>query len=380
MLEIRKGTLPIKSWADDLEEGALQQAINLSNLPFAFSHISLMPDVHQGYGMPIGGVLATKEKLIVPNAVGVDIGCGVTALQTDISHISADKISTVLQKAKELIPVGFKHHKKPQRWEGFNTTPNSPVVREQLKSAKHQLCTLGGGNHFCSIEKGSDNHIWLMVHSGSRNIGYKVAAYYNKIAKKLNKNADIVPRSFDLAPLSLLTAEGAEYFDAMNYCLSFAKANREALISQFLQIFARVTGASEIQIIDCHHNFAAQETHFNEEVIIHRKGAIKATAGQLGIIPGSMGTSSYIVQGLGNPDSFNSSSHGAGRIMSRKEANKTITEESANRAMEGIIFDDWQNDYAEAPMAYKDIEKVIVQQNNLVKPIIKLTPLGVMKG
>ena len=380
MRVVQEGRLPIKIWAREVEEGAMQQAINLSNLPFAFSHIALMPDVHQGYGMPIGGILATQDKMIIPNAVGVDIGCGIVALKTDRTEISKREIETTLEKAKKSIPVGFKHNKKPQEWQGFRSAPKIGIIQQELQSARHQLSSLGGGNHFCSIEQGSDGYIWLMVHSGSRNIGYKVASHYNNLAKKYNQANKTVPKGYDLAPLSLETPEGREYFEAMNYCLDFARANRELLAEKLFNAYSRVTGGQVQQRIDCHHNYACKENHFGEEVVIHRKGAINARKNQLGVIPGSMGTSSYIVEGLGNPESFCSCSHGAGRVISRKEANRVITKEKANKAMQGIVFSGWKGDLSEAPMAYKDIEEVINIQKDLIKPLTRLSPLGVMKG
>ena len=379
------GTLPVKSWAADVEEGALLQAKNLSNLPFAFKHIAIMPDVHEGYGMPIGGVLAC-EGMIIPNAVGVDIGCGIVAAKTDVDNkeLSKENIKVIIDRAYKYgtIPVGFNHHKKPQEWEGFEQFPDLKIFNQEFNSAKRQLGTLGGGNHFCSIESGSDGYIWLMIHSGSRNLGYKVANHYNSIAKKINDSSNNpIPKEYDLAPLKIDSDEGKEYFAAMNYCLDFAKANREKLLDAFYSIFQKVTSSKEIlEKIDIHHNYAANETHYNTEVVLHRKGATSANRGELGIIPGSMGTSSYIVEGLGNPESFNSCSHGAGRVIGRKQANRVFTEEMANKAMEGIVFKDWKGDYAEAPMAYKDIEEVMNNQKDLVKPLVKLSPLGVMKG
>ena len=374
------GLIPIKSWAADLEEGALIQAQNLSKLPFAFKHIAIMADAHEGYGMPIGGVLACKD-MIIPNAVGVDIGCGVMAVKTDIKEISRDSIKVIINKVHKSIPSGFGHHKKPQDWEGFKGFPGTKIFNQEFNSARCQIGTLGGGNHFCSIEKGSDGHIWLMVRSGSRNLGYKVANYYNKIAKKINERTNLIPKSYDLAPLEINSEVGREYFDAMNYCLKFAKANREMLFDAFYGIFREVTSSKKIlQKIDIHHNYAAIETHYGEEVVLHRKGATSARQYELGIIPGSMGTPSYIVEGLGNPESFMSCSHGAGRVIGRKQANRVFTEEMANEAMEGIVFKGWKGDYSEAPMAYKDIEEVMNNQKDLVKPLVKLSPLGVMKG
>ncbi|MCF6463426.1 RtcB family protein [Clostridium sp. Cult1] len=374
------GRIPIKSWADEVEDEALEQAINLSNLPFAYSHIALMADVHVGFGMPIGGVLASKG-VIIPNAVGVDIGCGIIAAKTDIRDINIKQIKNIVDKAHNTIPLGYKHHKRPREWKEFDNPPKSEVVFEELEASRYQLGTLGGGNHFISIEQGSDGHIWLMVHSGSRNFGYKIANYYNKIANEINKEIKLSPLKQDLAGLYIDSEEGEEYFIAMNYALEFAKENRNQLLEQFYTIFREETDSYKIlQKIDIHHNYAAIETHFGEEVIVHRKGAIKAKLGELGIIPGSMGTPSYIVEGLGNEESFNTCSHGAGRVMSRKMANKLITKEMADKAMEGIVHKGWRGDLSEAPMAYKDIEEVIINQKDLVKPVVKLTPLGVVKG
>lgn len=374
------GNIPIKSWASDVDEGAMQQAVNLSNLPFAFSHVALMADVHEGFGMPIGGVLAAEE-MIIPNAVGVDIGCGVTAARTDIAEVPPRRLEKIIDKAYEIIPFGFKHHRKPREWHGFNEIPDIEILKEELESAKHQIGTLGSGNHFCSIEKGSDGYIWLMVHSGSRNLGYRVANYYNKIARTINKKSGLVPEEYDLASLYIDSEEGKEYFEAMNFCLKFARGNRDLILEAFYGAFSQQTGSKEIiQTIDIHHNYAAVEVHFGKEAIVHRKGATSARKGELGIIPGSMGTSSYIVEGLGNPESFMSCSHGAGRTISRKKANQTFTEEMANKSMEGIVFRGWKGDYSEAPMAYKDIEEVMENQKGLIKPLVKLSPLGVMKG
>ncbi len=374
------GKIPIKSWATDLEEDALQQAVNLSNLSFAYSHIALMADAHVGFGMPIGGVFASLG-VIIPNAVGVDIGCGIIAAKTDIKEIDIRSIEKIVDKAHKSIPLGFKHHKSPRKWEGFNNPPNLKIVMEELDAARYQLGTLGGGNHFLSIEKGSDGHIWLMVHSGSRNFGYKIAEHYNNVAIKLNEKIKLVPPKQDLAGLYIDSKEGKEYFNAMSYALKFAAENRRQLLEQFYDIFREETKSEKIlKKVSIHHNYASIEEHFGKEVIVHRKGAIKAEKGELGIIPGSMGTPSYIVEGLGNPESFRSCSHGAGRVMSRRQANKTITKEMVDKSMGDIVHKGWKKDFSEAPMAYKDIEEVMDNQKDLVKRVVKLTPLGVVKG
>lgn len=374
------GQIPIKSWATELEEGALNQATNLSNLSFAHSHIALMADAHVGFGMPIGGVLASKG-VVIPNAVGVDIGCGIIAAKTDIKNIKKEQIKNIVDKGHRTIPMGFKHHKNPRFWEGFNRPPSSEIIRSELDSARNQLGTLGGGNHFMTMEQGSDGHVWLMVHSGSRNFGYKIAEYYNNIAKKVNEKIKLVPPKQDLDGLYIDSEEGQEYFRAMNYALEFAAENRRQLLEQFYNIFRKETGSKKIlEQVAIHHNYAAIEKHFGEEVIVHRKGATRAGLGELGIIPGSMGTPSYIVEGLGNDESFHSCSHGAGRVMSRRQANRTITKEVAEKAMKGIVYKGFRKDLSEAPMAYKDIEEVMDNQKDLVKRVVKLTPLGVLKG
>lgn len=375
--EYKLGKIPIKVWTDEIEEEALRQAENLSNLDFAFGHIALMPDVHVGFGMPIGGVLATKD-YIIPNAVGVDIGCGVVAARTDVKPEDIDRraLHGIVQAAHREIPLGFKKHKKERDWEGFERVRDSKILLQEIDNARYQLGTLGGGNHFMSIEEGSDGYVWLMVHSGSRNFGYTVANHYNDMAKKLDENKD----SKDLAALRLDSELGKDYFRDMNYVLEFAKENRRQLLEDFYSIFRRYVKSKDLEdIVEIHHNYAAKESHFGEEVMVHRKGAINADKGRRGIVPGSMGTSSYIVEGLGNPDSFNTSSHGAGRDMSRREANRTIDREEFRKIMEGIVFREGR-DLSEAPMAYKDIEEVMDNQKDLTKRLVQLNPMGVVKA
>lgn len=374
------GKIPIKSWASEVEDGALNQAVNLSNLSFAHSHIALMADVHVGFGMPIGGVLAA-DGVIIPNAVGVDIGCGILAVKTDIKNIEKKQIRNIVDKAHSSIPLGHKNHKNKRHWEGFNNPPSSKIIEEELDPARYQLGSLGGGNHFLTMEEGSDGHIWLMVHSGSRNFGYKIANYYNNLAKKINKESKLSPENYDLAGLCMDSKEGIEYYNAMNYALHFAEENRRQLFEQFYNIFQRETNSREIlKKVSIHHNYAAKENHYGKDLIVHRKGAIRVEKGELGVVPGSMGTPSYIVEGLGNKESFNTCSHGAGRVMSRKQANKTISKKMANDAMKGIVHKGFRGDLSEAPMAYKDIEEVMKNQKTLITPKVKLTPIGVIKG
>lgn len=382
-------------WLDDIEPSALAQARNLANLPFTFKHIAIMPDAHCGYGMPIGGVLATKEA-IIPNAVGVDIGCGMCAVKTSITEIDRNTLKRILgsekkeQTVRSLVPVGFKHHKHAQDRElmpdlaPLDRVKNSLVVRE-YQSALKQIGTLGGGNHFIEIQKGDDGHIWLMVHSGSRNVGLKVAQHYNRLAVKLNERwKSSVPKSWELAFLPFDTEEGQNYLTEMQYCVDFAFASRRLMIERVKEaVMEEIAEVSFEPLINIAHNYAAAENHFGENVIVHRKGATRARSGEFGIIPGSQGSCSYIVVGNGNPESFHSCSHGAGRVMGRKQAQRTLDLETERVRLDelGVIHGmRTKADLDEAASAYKDIDTVMANQKDLVKIAVKLQPLAVMKG
>jgi len=377
---INTETVPIKLWLDDIEEGALMQARNLANLPFVFKWVAIMPDSHQGYGMPIGGVLATSG-VIVPNAVGVDIGCGMAACKTSLTEISTEALKSVMGKIRKVIPVGFNHKAEEQRWDGFDDAPDIPIIQRELSSAKKQLGTLGGGNHFIEIQRGDDGHIWLMIHSGSRNFGLKTADEYHKTAQRLCEKWYSFMPDKDLAFLPIDTDAGNAYYKAMNYCLKFAQANRALMMGRAIDALYSETGATVLDEIDIHHNYAAFEHHYGKDVLVHRKGATKATLGLTGIIPGSMGTFSYITEGLGNPESFFSSSHGAGRRMGRNEAKRTLNLESEQVKMAGIVHGlRSASELDEAPGAYKDIDVVMENQNDLVKIRVSLSPLANIKG
>ncbi|MCK5539921.1 MAG: RtcB family protein [Deltaproteobacteria bacterium] len=372
--------IPIKLWLDEVDAGTLIQAKNLANLPFALNWIAIMPDAHLGYGMPIGGVMAT-DGVVVPNAVGVDIGCGMAASRLSLTEIDKESIEKIIGQVKNRIPVGFEHNLTAQEWEGFDEAPDIPVIQRNLGSARKQLGTLGGGNHFIEIQTGSDGHIWLMVHSGSRNYGLKTANEYHKKAQQLCQrwHSDIPDR--DLSFLPIESDEGGEYYAAMNFCLKFAQANRVLMMKKLLDVTASVTGASVEHEINIHHNYAAFEKHFGRNVLVHRKGATKAATDIEGIIPGSMGTCSYIVKGLGNRESFMSCSHGAGRIMGRKQAIRELDLTKEQKKMKNIVHDLYSKDkLEEAPGAYKDINEVMNNQKDLVEITVKLTPLGVVKG
>jgi tRNA-splicing ligase RtcB len=372
--------LPIKLWLETIEDEALAQARNLANLPFAFRHIAIMPDSHVGYGMPIGGVLATRG-VIIPNAVGVDIGCGMMAVKTSLTDVDEATLKSIMGEIRKVVPVGFDHHKEPRTWEGFDRAPDIKIIQGELNSARHQLGTLGGGNHFIEIQKGDDGHIWIMLHSGSRNFGFKTAHVYHERAKELCERwYSNIPHK-DLSFLPMDTADGREYFDAMNFCLDFAQANRVEMMGRIKATLYCWASASFDDPINIHHNYAAMEHHFGTNVMVHRKGATRAYAGQAGIIPGSMGTASYITEGLGNPESFMSSSHGAGRRMGRKEATRTLNLEDEQAKMAGIIHGLRNTaDLDEAPGAYKLISEVMNNQADLVRIMVTLRPLANIKG
>jgi len=390
MYEIALNKTPIKIWAKYVDAHAMQEIFNLSTLPFVFHHLAFMPDVHGGKGMPIGGVLATKG-VVIPNAVGVDIGCGMCAVKTSLKV--ADIPSEVLRKQildgiRKQIPLGFDHHKEAQDEafmpQGFDIEKMT-VVKLQYVSATKQVGTLGGGYHFLELQKDTDGTLWIMIHSGSRNLGAQVGSFYNEKAKELNKRwfSNVDP-DINMAFLPMQSDEAHAYWDEMNYCIEFALCNRKLMMDRICQTIGDVYPDVQFEpIINIAHNYAVWENHFDENCIVHRKGATRARLGEIGIIPGSQGTKSYIVEGLGNVDSFQSCSHGAGRAMSRTEAvrNLSLEDEVAKLEAQGIVhaIRD-QKDLEEAAGAYKDIDEVMANQTDLVKIVTELSPVAVIKG
>jgi tRNA-splicing ligase RtcB len=386
--------LVIKSWCNEPEESCIIQAKNLANLPFAFKQICLMPDTHCGYGMPIGGVLATKD-YVIPNAVGVDIGCGMTAVKTNLTEIDIDALKKIMGEIRKVIPVGFSHQackqdenlmpEIPHFYIDEYGKPASLLVEQEYQSARSQLGTLGSGNHFIEIQKDDDGHIWIMLHSGSRNLGLKVANHYNRIATELNARwFSCVAKEQQLAFLPINSEEGQDYLAEMNYCVDFAKANRKLMMQNIKEVlYMNIPNLIILESFDVAHNYARMENHFGENVLVHRKGATSAKLDEIGIIPGSQGTASYIVKGLGNPESFMSCSHGAGRSMGRKEAKRSLNLEAEIKLLDdqGIVHGmRHTDDLDEASSAYKSIDTVMEEQLDLVTLIVKLQPLAVIKG
>jgi tRNA-splicing ligase RtcB len=361
-----------------------------------------MPDAHGGYGMPIGGVIAC-ENAVIPNAVGVDIGCGMIALKTSLPSeelAGMPRLREIVRALKARIPVGEgKARKEKIPWDGFETwragVANPPpwFTEKGHTLDEHNLGTLGGGNHFIEIQRAESGEVWLMLHSGSRNMGQRIAAYYHKTAKQLNETLGADLPDPNLAYLPADSEPGEAYIRDMNHALAYALENRRLMMFRLKEIlqefFPSIEYSEEVNI---HHNYAVLEEHNGTQYWLHRKGATSAKKDEIGLIPGSMGTPSYIVKGLGNPASFCSCSHGAGRRLGRRQANETLSLEACNAAMEGIVFDRFgyyrgktpegkkQYDLSEAPLAYKDIDAVIAAERDLAQPIVKLFPLAVVKG
>ncbi len=380
--------VPIKMWAESIEDGAMEQAKALANMPYSHRHIAIMPDSHQGFGMPIGAVLATQNAIVI-NSVGVDINCGMNAVKTDLKAdlIDYNTIEEIMKRVERDIPVGFAQHKE-KRTSNFlenlkNSLPDDSIVHSEFDKAMYQLGTLGGGNHFIEIDKGSDGYIWLMLHSGSRGIGNKVGTFYNKMAIEDNKEHYLNNTvDADLAFLPLKSEMAKRYLAEMNFCSNYADMSRNLMMHTFVADLQEVI--PEVTVLDTvsiSHNFVREERHFGQWLWIHRKGAVPADGGTRGIIAGSQGTASYIVQGLGNRESFMTCSHGAGRVLGRKEAIRTLSLNEEQEKMKGIYNNmNSREKLDEAPSCYKDIDEVMRQQEDLAQILVKLTPLGVVKG
>lgn len=380
----------VKNWAVGLDEHAQMEVENLCSLPFIHHHLALMPDAHGGKGMPIGGVLATKG-VVVPNAVGVDIGCGMCAVKTNIRVAEIEEATlrkVILRGIRNRIPLGRDHHKQKQdeRFmpQGFDTD-SMHVVSRQLVSAMKQVGTLGSGNHFIELQRDDAGLLWIMIHSGSRNLGKQVGEFYNQKAEMLNRRwYSSVPSEINLPFLPVRTSEFKEYWAEMEYCVAFALCNRKLMMERICEVIGDAIAGSEFEpMINIAHNYAQWENHFGENCIVHRKGATSAREGEIGIIPGSQGTCSYITVGLGNPESFMSCSHGAGRRLSRTAARNELSleEEIARLEKAGVIHAiRYKEDLDEAAGAYKNIDEVMAAQSDLVKIRTRLRPVAVIKG
>lgn len=399
---------PIKIWCaarESVEGLCLEQAIHLSKLPFAFRHIALMPDTHPGKGMPIGGVIACKD-VVIPNAVGVDIGCGMGFVQTNIPVAvlretmtgNGTLLQAIIGDILRNIPTGFNHHRTAQPSAVLDKAlaelqlyEKDAALLPELQEGYFQIGTLGGGNHFIELQTDDDGMCAIMLHSGSRHFGNCVGQHFNRIAKELNiRWHSAADPAWGLHFLPTDTDEGQRYLHWMQLSMDFAYENRAAMLVKVKDIFAHyVEKYTGLQTefsgeINCHHNYAALENHFGEDVWVHRKGAVRAQEGEYAVIPGAMGSYSYVVRGKGHPESFCSSSHGAGRLRTRTAAVKEIPLEQVmcDLKAHGVVLGKHNKADAaeECRFAYKDIDEVMAQQTDLTEPIKRLFTVGVVKG
>lgn len=384
--ELKGKTVPIKMWTDinGVESQALDQLKNIAALPWVFKHVAVMPDVHYGKGATVGSVIAMKDAL-APAAVGVDIGCGMAAVKTNLtSHDLPESLSELRTMVEMRIPVGFNQHESVARqasklalWDEF--TDLTEEVQDRFAKARRQMGTLGGGNHFIEFCLDTEDNVWLMLHSGSRNIGKTLADVHISRAKKLAHNAQLPDK--DLAVFLANTDEMKEYRRDLFWAQRYAMHNREVMLSIYQNIVKELFPQSQFdKPVACHHNYVSEEVHFGEDVIVTRKGAISAREGEMGIIPGSMGTRSYIVRGRGNKESFHSASHGAGRRMSRGKAKRTFTLEDFAEQTAGVECRKDRGVLDEIPGSYKDIEQVMENQKDLVEVVAQLKQIMCVKG
>lgn len=399
---------PIKIWLEnkqEIDENCLEQAEHLAKLPFIHKWVCLMPDTHAGKGMPIGGVIATKG-VIIPNAVGVDIGCGMNFVDTnikledikDIQTGSGSLVQSIISGFMRGVPVNTARHqcKQPspvldrtkEEWDKYEA--NAELL-DLIEDGYYQVGTLGGGNHFLELQVDDDGYICLMIHSGSRHLGKAICDLFHNKARELNvKYYSQVPEAWRLAFLPVDSVEGKQYINWMNLAMDYAFENRQAMMNKACEIVKTlVEKYTEKEVIfgeqiNCHHNYAAIENHYGENVWVHRKGANRARVGDMAVIPGAMGSYSYVVEGLGNLDSFCSSSHGAGRAYSRSGAKAAFTTEQVmlDLKAEGVVLGKSKKDDVaeECRFAYKNIDVVMENQKDLVRAVRRLKTVGVLKG
>jgi tRNA-splicing ligase RtcB (3'-phosphate/5'-hydroxy nucleic acid ligase) len=403
LLSSAESRTPIKSWTRGVpvDEAAKQQLQNLASLPFIYKWLAVMPDVHLGKGATIGSVVPT-ERAIIPAAVGVDIGCGMMAVQTSLrARDLPDSLREVRSSIEAAVPHGRTSNRGRDRgaW-GEPPAAQRAIWKDQLGPRfarivdKHRavgqsnhvshLGTLGTGNHFIELCLDQNDDVWIMLHSGSRGVGNKIGTYFIELAKKEMKRhcADLPDQ--DLAYLKEGSPHFDDYVEAVEWAQDFAKENRRLMMQQTISALRGVKQlppfSAELLAVNCHHNYVAREHHYGQDVLITRKGAVRAGLGELGIIPGSMGTRSYIVRGKGNPESFCSCSHGAGRVMSRTQAKKTFTLEDHARATAGVECRKDSDVIDETPRAYKDIDAVLHAQRDLVDVVHTLRQVVCVKG
>ncbi|WP_436493119.1 RtcB family protein [Actinokineospora sp. HUAS TT18] len=382
-VDIRLWTRP-----ETVEAQAMRQLQNIAALPWVFKHVAVMPDVHYGKGATVGSVIAMRDA-VSPAAVGVDIGCGMTAVRTSLTANDLPaSLAKLRSKIEAAVPVGFGAHKNEaftdrdaKDWPTFWKTLDelTPAVKRNHGKALQQMGTLGGGNHFIEICLDTTKQVWVMLHSGSRGIGNLLAQHHIEVAQTLAHNKSLPDR--DLAVFLAGTPQMAAYRHDLTWAQDYAKRNRSVMLRLVCDVIRKEFWQVKFdEPISVHHNYVAEETHFGEQVLVTRKGAIRAGLGDLGIIPGSMGTGSYIVRGLGNPDSFESASHGAGRRMSRNKAKQRYTRDDLAAQTAGVECRKDSGVVDEIPAAYKDIDEVLRDQQDLVEIVAKLKQVICVKG
>ena len=386
---------PVKAWVDGVEfdAGARRQVENIAALPFIHEHVAVMPDVHLGRGATVGSVIPTIGA-IVPAAVGVDIGCGMIAQKLTLT---ADDLPTDLRRVRDavekVIPVGKASHRSTPAaadrvWETELGERYQQVVRRapdvSTRNVREQLGTMGGGNHFCELCIDERGGVWLVLHSGSRGAGNRIGQFYIERAQRELERLGIKLADRDLAHLTEHTPLFDDYVAAVSWAQDYARANRELMMRHALEALNGKVGLPRFKraetVVNCHHNYVAREHHFGADVYVTRKGAVRAGCGELGFIPGSMGARSFVVRGLGNAESFESCSHGAGRRMSRGEAKSRLTLADLKRQTHGVECRKDAGVLDEAPAAYKDIDAVMEAQRDLVEIVHTLRQVVCIKG
>lgn len=381
---------PVLSWANhDLGSAETKMAKNVASLPFVFKHVALMPDVHLGKGALVGSVVATKDALI-PAAVGVDIGCGMCAVKTSFQATQLEgKLKKIRQDIEAIVPVGFNENKDADKsvtnWQGWNDFKELHRGVQDLKGkAMRQMGSLGGGNHFIEICLDTENQVWIMLHSGSRNIGNMLAQCHISTAKDLAKMAGTDLPDPDLAYFVAQSPNFHAYWHDLQWAQNYARQNRDVMMERVQRIVEKHLAGGKptkpLLSVNCHHNYAEKEVHFGEEVYVTRKGAVRAREGDYGIIPGSMGAKSFIVKGKGNHESYCSCSHGAGRAMSRNKAKLQFTLDDLIQQTDGVECRKDGGVLDEIPAAYKPIEQVMANQADLVEVVATLKQVVCVKG
>jgi tRNA-splicing ligase RtcB len=381
---------PVLSWANHpLGPEETQMAKNVASLPFVFKHVALMPDVHLGKGALVGSVIATKEA-IIPAAVGVDIGCGMGAIKTPFTANDLEgKLKQIRVDIEATIPTGFNQNKEADKavlnWQGWQDFQElHPGVQDLESKALRQMGSLGGGNHFIEICLDSENQVWLMLHSGSRNIGNKLAQCHISTGKQLAKLTQTHLNDPDLAYFVAGTPEFAAYWRDLQWAQHYARYNRDVMMAHLKRIVEQHLAGGKpfkpLLSVNCHHNYAEKEVHFGEEVYVTRKGAVRAQANDYGIIPGSMGAKSFIVKGKGNLESYCSCSHGAGRVMSRNKAKRHFTLDDLIQQTQGVECRKDSGVLDEIPGAYKSIDQVMANQSDLIEVVATLKQVVCVKG